>query len=96
MINAAAEPVALTANTYHEALDRKDANPAIATYRTCHKRPPESKATVEAPGESSTVTIDEGIYSSFKLLVDEDENKRRLCLDGRSRRRRQICRDISH
>lgn len=27
------------ANEYHEALGGKGANSAIATYRTCHKRP---------------------------------------------------------
>ena len=64
----------MEANTYHEALGGKGANSAIATYRTCHKRPPESKTTAEAPGEPSTVTINEGIYTSSKSPVGEDDN----------------------
>lgn len=45
----------LRADSYHEALGGKGANSAIATYRTCHKRPPETKGSLEALGEQAMV-----------------------------------------
>lgn len=65
----------LLANNYHEALGGKGANSAIATYRTSHKRPPESKGTAEAPGEPSMIITNEGIYSSLKPSVNENDEE---------------------
>lgn len=64
----------MLANDYHEALGGKGANSAIATYRTCHRRPPESNGTAEAPEEPSTVAANKGIYASLKPPVNEDDN----------------------
>ena len=37
------EGESLLAESYYESLGGKGANSAIATYRACHKKPPESK-----------------------------------------------------
>lgn len=64
----------LLANTYYEALDRKGANSAIATYRTYHRRPPESKGTAEAPGEPTVPTTNEDFYATLKPPFGGDDN----------------------
>lgn len=64
----------MLANNYHEALGGKGANSAIATYRTCHKRPPDTNDNAEAPGEPSTVTTNHGIYASLEAPVGEDDD----------------------
>lgn len=64
----------LLTNSYHEALGGKGANSAIATYRTCHKRPPESKGNAEATGEPATVKRNEDFHPSSKRPVGEDDD----------------------
>jgi ribokinase len=64
----------LLANDYHEALGGKGANSAIATYRTCHKRPPESKAPAEPADEPTVPTTNEDFYSTSEQPVSEDDD----------------------
>lgn len=68
----------LLANSYHEALGGKGANSAIATYRTFHKRPPESKGAAEATGEPAAIKRKikrkEAFRASLKQPVGEDDD----------------------
>lgn len=50
---------------YHEALGGKGANSAIATYRTCHRRPLKNTGAVEDPG-------DDGIQVKMIGAVGDD------------------------
>jgi ribokinase len=68
------EGESLLAESYYESLGGKGANSAIATYRACHKKPPENKGTAEAPGESAMPTANEDLYATLKPPVDEDDD----------------------
>lgn len=67
------------ANEYHETLGGKGANSAIATYRTCHKRPLKDQGGVEYPGDDNIQVkmigaVGDDRYGQ-KFIVELNENR---------------------